>query len=78
MTPQPYGGTDTAFGAGVAAYREGQPITANPHRAAIPGEIYPGAQACWREGWLHAKHTAEHGLQSRFATLELHQQPSGV
>lgn len=59
--PQPHGGATTAYGAGIAAYRAGQPLTANPHNiASFPGDTYPGAQAMWAEGWLYAKHTAEH------------------
>lgn len=74
MTPQPHGGTNTAYGAGIAAYRAGQPLTANPHKIArVEGDTYPGAQAMWWHGWLHAKHMAEHSqnLQRKFATLQV-------
>ena len=59
--PMPHGGTNTAYGAGIAAYRAGQPLTVNPHKIArVPGDTYPGAQEMWRQGWLYAKHTAKH------------------
>ena len=66
MTSPPlYGGTETPYGAGVAAYRAGQPETDNPHQPGrIQGDVYPGAHVLWQWGWLHARHVHRHSLQT--------------
>ena len=42
--------------AGRKAYRDGEPIEANPHPPGIlQGDAYPGPHVEWRWGWLNER-----------------------
>jgi hypothetical protein len=55
------------FISGKAAFKSGQPISANPHDAAeaFDASDYPGKWAMWRDGWMNAKACAEHDAKLR-------------
>ena len=55
----------TPFLAGQAAYKAGEPMSANPHKpgAAFAIDQYPGDYANWRAGWRVAKGLACEGVK---------------
>lgn len=49
------------FLAGQAAWRNGKPLTSNPHKPAPFGvDNYPGLHQSWSDGWHYAKHMQQH------------------
>jgi hypothetical protein len=67
MMPLPYGLLGTPWKAGIIAFEAGDGLDANPYPdvpLADP-DRYPRPWQGWREGWLHAKHMAEHTAKAR-------------
>ncbi|HEV8034380.1 hypothetical protein [Yoonia sp.] len=52
---------NTPFWQGQAAFKAGQPVTANPHdpdKKTNDPEDWPWDHANWRDGWVHAQAAA--------------------